>query len=67
MSGTRLPTIVAVGPTGADISTDDGESWRPLGTLGFHALSCSGGHAAWAVGESGAIGKLDLSSILPGP
>jgi photosystem II stability/assembly factor-like uncharacterized protein len=64
--GARSPTIVAVGPTGADISTDDGESWRPLGTQGFHALCCSGSRAGLAVGESGVIGKLDLSFILPG-
>ena len=40
--GASQPTVVAVGPTGSDLSTDGGESWSPLGTMGFHAVGCSG-------------------------
>jgi photosystem II stability/assembly factor-like uncharacterized protein len=54
--GTRSTTLVAVGPAGADVSTDDGATWTPLGTVGFHALSFTPG-AGWAVGEDGRIGQ----------
>jgi photosystem II stability/assembly factor-like uncharacterized protein len=55
--GTRMPTLLAVGPTGAEISTDDGDSWQPLGSVGFHAVDFAGPDAGWAVGESGRIGR----------
>ena len=36
--GTQGRTLVAVGPTGSDVSVDGGENWRRLGTTGFHAV-----------------------------
>lgn len=58
--GTRGPTLLAVGPSGSDYSTDGGRTWAPLGTEGFHALSVArGGEVAWAVGEQGRIARLD--------
>jgi photosystem II stability/assembly factor-like uncharacterized protein len=57
----RPRTLVAIGPSGADVSTDDGRSWRPIAGPGFHALSFAPGTAtAWGVGEQGAIARLDL-------
>lgn len=51
-------TVIAVGPSGADISTDGGRSWRPLPGPGFHALAFAPRiPIAWAVGESGTIGR----------
>ncbi len=44
--GTQGRTVVAVGPTGSDISLDGGENWKPLGTKGFH----SAGFASPAAG-----------------
>jgi photosystem II stability/assembly factor-like uncharacterized protein len=55
----RSPVLVAVGPSGSDVSTDDGDSWKPLGTQGFHALSFGPAHAGWAVGEEGIIGRFN--------
>jgi photosystem II stability/assembly factor-like uncharacterized protein len=51
------PSLVAVGPTGSDYSTDDGETWLPLGKLGFHAVGFAGPDAGWAVGEDGVIAR----------
>jgi photosystem II stability/assembly factor-like uncharacterized protein len=54
---TRGRTLVAVGPTGSDISSDGGATWRPLGTMGFHAVGFAGPSAGWAVGEEGLVAK----------
>ncbi|HYP54480.1 MAG TPA: hypothetical protein VEQ42_13105 [Pyrinomonadaceae bacterium] len=50
--------LVAVGPSGSDISTDGGDSWTSLGAEGFHAVSFApAGRAGWAVGEGGRVAK----------
>ena len=57
--GTSRPTVIAVGPTGSDLSTDGGLSWGPLGTMGFHAVGCSGAtDAGWGVGDEGLIAQI---------
>lgn len=54
-----LGTLVAVGPSGADYSTDDGRTWKALEGLGFDTLSFTRGRAiAYAAGARGSIGKL---------
>jgi photosystem II stability/assembly factor-like uncharacterized protein len=54
-------TIIAVGPQGADWSTDDGRSWAPLPGPGFHTFSFSPtGHVGWGVGARGTVGRLDV-------
>jgi photosystem II stability/assembly factor-like uncharacterized protein len=55
--GTTRPTLVAVGPTGSDFSTDGGQTWIPLGKMGFHAVGFANPDAGWAVGENGMIAK----------
>ena len=55
--GTTRPTLVAVGPTGSDFSTDGGQTWLPLGKMGFHAVGFASPDAGWAVGENGMIAK----------
>ena len=57
------PMLVAVGPSGADYSTDDGRTWKPLEGPGFDTLSFAHARAArwpigWAAGAGGSIGKL---------
>lgn len=59
LPGTK--TWVAVGPSGTDLSEDDGESWRSLGRLGFDAVSLIGPEAGWAVGEGGRIARFSLA------
>jgi photosystem II stability/assembly factor-like uncharacterized protein len=57
--GTPGPTLVAVGPTGADVSTDGGETWQPLGAPGFDAFGFAGPDVGWAVGEEGRIARFE--------
>jgi photosystem II stability/assembly factor-like uncharacterized protein len=53
------PRLVAVGPTGTDISMDAGENWQRLGAMGFHAVGFAGTPpGGWAVGEDGRIAKI---------
>jgi photosystem II stability/assembly factor-like uncharacterized protein len=50
---------LAVGPSGSDLSTDDGRSWIAIAGDGYHAFSFARrGRVGWGVGESGRIGKL---------
>jgi photosystem II stability/assembly factor-like uncharacterized protein len=61
--GAPGPTLVTVGPSGADLSVDGGKSWKPLGSTGFHAVSTArSGKGVWAVGEQGRIATLPLAS-----
>jgi photosystem II stability/assembly factor-like uncharacterized protein len=52
--------LLAVGPQGADWSTDDGHSWTPLPGAGFHTFSFSPtGRVGWGAGPRGTVGRLD--------
>jgi len=58
-------TFVAVGPQGADISEDDGQTWTPMPgpapLPGFDTLSFAPRKAvAFAAGARGAIGRLEI-------
>lgn len=58
--GARPPSLIAVGPSGADISKDDGRGWAALESAGFHAVSFAPrGGAGWAAGDAGRIARLD--------
>jgi hypothetical protein len=49
---------IAVGPSGADISTDDGRSWTKIDGPGFHTFGFARGRAiGWGAGENGSIAK----------
>ena len=50
---------IAVGPQGADISTDDGRTWARVAGAGYHAFSpARRGDTGWGAGEGGRIGRL---------
>ncbi len=52
-------TVVAVGPSGCDVSFDGGKTWKPMGRPGFHAFGFGDtSKAGWAVGEKGRICKI---------
>ena len=54
----RPQSLLTVGPSGTDVSTDGGTTWKPIAG-GFHAVSIAPrSPVAWGVGEKGAIGKL---------
>lgn len=55
----KSDAVVAVGPSGTDISRDWGKSWIAVPGPGFHAFSAArGGRVGWGVGESGRVGRL---------
>ena len=64
LSNSKSKKLVAIGPSGADYSEDDGETWKPLAGPGFDTLSFAragrGMAIGWAAGKDGAIGKLTL-------
>jgi photosystem II stability/assembly factor-like uncharacterized protein len=51
-------TIIAVGTTGTDISTNGGDSWKPAGKEDLNAVQAKGRKATWAVGPKGLVVKL---------
>jgi photosystem II stability/assembly factor-like uncharacterized protein len=59
--GMKTPTLVAVGPSGADYSVDDGLTWTQLDGPGFDTLSfVRNQHVAWAAGARGSLGRLSF-------
>ena len=57
--GAKAPTLLAIGPSGADYSTDDGQRLMPLEGPGFDTLSfVRGTDVGWAAGASGSLGRL---------
>jgi photosystem II stability/assembly factor-like uncharacterized protein len=65
--GTAPGSLMAVGPSGADYSTDDGRTWKALAGPGFDTLSFAPVRGprsqaiAFAAGARGAIGKLTFA------
>jgi photosystem II stability/assembly factor-like uncharacterized protein len=54
-------SLVAIGPQGTDLSTDDGRTWTSIPGPGFHTFSFApSGAMGWAAGNRGAVGRLDL-------
>jgi photosystem II stability/assembly factor-like uncharacterized protein len=54
-------TIVAIGPSGGDYSTDDGQTWKPIDGPGFDTFSfVPRKSTGWGAGANGSIGRLEL-------
>ncbi len=58
--GAPTPTVVIVGPSGADYSLDNGATWESLDSRAYWAVSFASPSAGWAVGPEGRITKLEL-------
>lgn len=57
-----LRAIVAVGPSGADYSLDDGRTWKILEGPGFDTLSFAPRrNIAWGAGARGILGRLSFA------
>jgi photosystem II stability/assembly factor-like uncharacterized protein len=56
--GARQPTLVVVGPGGADWSRDDGRTFARLDTLSYWGLGFVSPHAGWLVGPNGRITRV---------
>jgi photosystem II stability/assembly factor-like uncharacterized protein len=52
----RRKAWLATGPSGSDITFDDGKSWKTFDAGNYNALGFSGGEG-WAVGPNGRIGR----------
>jgi len=48
-------SFYAVGPTGSDITDDNGKSWKSLGRSSFNVIVSKHVYITWAVGEKGMI------------
>ena len=54
-------TLVALGPSGGDYSTDDGQTWTAITSPGFDTFSfVPRSSSGWAAGANGAIAKLEF-------
>lgn len=50
-------TILAVGSSGSDISTDSGKTWKNLDKENYNSVQAKGKTAVWAVGAGGLVSK----------
>jgi photosystem II stability/assembly factor-like uncharacterized protein len=48
-------TWIVTGTSGSDISTDDGQTWKPFDEGAYNAMSFLSSRAGWAVGPRGRI------------
>ncbi len=50
---------LAVGPSGADVTTDSGRSWLPVALGAWHAVQTSrDGSSVWVSGAAGRVGRI---------
>ncbi len=62
--GAKTPTLVAVGPSGSDYSTDDGRTWKQLDGPGFDTLSFARGKGVgWGAGAKGTLYRLGSAGL----
>ena len=51
-------TALAVGPSGSDVTTDGGRTWKSFDTGSFDSVECTRDGACWASGELGRVAAL---------
>jgi photosystem II stability/assembly factor-like uncharacterized protein len=62
VAGAPTPTVVAVGPNGADWSADEGGTWTSADTLSYWGLDIASADAGWLVGPEGRITRISFES-----
>ncbi|GGS22112.1 oxidoreductase [Streptomyces humidus] len=50
---------LAVGPTGTDLTTDAGRTWRTVDTGSYDTVDCAADLGCWAAGEKGRVARLE--------
>lgn len=50
---------LAVGPTGTDLTTDGGRTWRTVDTGSYDTVDCTPDRGCWAAGEKGRVARLE--------
>ncbi|MFJ3286223.1 WD40/YVTN/BNR-like repeat-containing protein [Streptomyces sp. NPDC086669] len=50
---------LAVGPTGTDLTTDGGRTWRTVDTGSYDTVDCTPDGGCWAAGEKGRVARLE--------
>ncbi len=50
---------LAVGPTGTDLTTDGGRTWRAVDTGSYDTVDCTPDLGCWAAGEKGRVARLE--------
>jgi microsomal dipeptidase-like Zn-dependent dipeptidase/photosystem II stability/assembly factor-like uncharacterized protein len=64
VSDSEPQTLMAVGPSGTDISEDGGTTWSRVGSNGFHAVAFSpDGPTGIAVGADGAVARWRFKDV----
>ena len=58
--GAPTPTLVAVGPHGADWSTDEGRSWSAADSASYWGLGIASPASGWLVGPEGRIVRISF-------
>ena len=58
-TGTPSNGVIAVGPTGTNVSLDGGVTWKGVRNGAFDAVECTGDGACWASGPEGRVALLD--------
>lgn len=56
--GARIPTVIAVGPSGAVVSRDEGRTWTAIDAMNYWSVGAVSPNAVWAVGTNGRITRL---------
>ena len=51
-------TIIAVGSSGSDISSDGGKTWKNLDKENYNAVQSLGKNTTWAVGAKGLVSRM---------
>lgn len=51
-------TVLAVGPSGSDVSSNHGDTWRRFDNGSLHTTDCANPNACWASGANGRVAYL---------
>ena len=56
----RPRTLIATGPGGASISSDNGRTWKPLDSSNSWTAAFTNAHTGWIVGPKGHVARVTL-------